>query len=351
VDPIAALEQQAIDYARRGEFSADALRANEELTRLAPANQGAWTRLARCRLELGQLDEATAALESALHLNPQNTIARNLQIEVSKRREGPTHEGSKRDGGTARRRAPATPRARPSRENAPVGGGFGRPEFNALAHLAPQAAVEALGPRIEALLMAVNDRPFAEQIVSARNRAAQSGNRLFRRNSFHAADPGRIVASHYGGRWEPQLTIAFLAGRQWGRDAVAAGIGFNLSADEADPERETGPERASAYFDRFQRLASSTWRQLLIDWMGANGGFVQYADQPPATSLLPRDAVAWLTDGSRPRDAGWVFCGRWLFADRLEHAGVLADAAKLTRFVDRTFTDLLPLWMSVYRGN
>ena len=96
---------------------------------------------------------------------------------------------------------------------------------------------------------------------------------------------------------------------------------------------------------------SSTWRQLLTDWMGANGGFIQHGDQPPATSLLPRDAIAWLTGDTGARDAGSVLIARWLFADRVEHAAIAADAAKLTRFCDQTFTDLLPLWMSVYRGN
>ena len=67
--------------------------------------------------------------------------------------------------------------------------------------------------------------------------------------------------------------------------------------------------------------------------------------------ILPKDAVAWLIDSRNALDAGWVFCGRWLFADRAEHAETLADAARLTRWMEQTFTDLLPLWTSVYRGN
>ena len=45
--PLAELEQCAIDYAMAGDFGARALDANLELTRAAPANEGAWTRLAR----------------------------------------------------------------------------------------------------------------------------------------------------------------------------------------------------------------------------------------------------------------------------------------------------------------
>lgn len=344
MDPIITLEQQAVDFARRGEFGLDARRANEELTRLTPANQGAWTRLARCCLEMGQLDEATSALDSALQINPQNTIARNLRIEVTKRRTALTAAVA-----VPRRRATPAPRA--SRANAPTAGGFTRQEFNSLGHLSPDAAVEALSPRVEALLMALNDRPFAETIVDARNRAAQSGNRLFRRNSLHASGAGHLYAIHHGGRWEPQIDVGVFAGRQWGRDSLRAGIGFNLTSNGPAADRGQGRERVLAYFDRFQRLVASAWRQLLTDWMGANGGFIQYGDRPAATDLLPKDAVAWLIDSRNALDAGWVFCGRWLFADRAEHAETLADAARLTRWMEQTFTDLLPLWTSVYRGN
>ncbi|HJR57824.1 MAG TPA: tetratricopeptide repeat protein, partial [Vicinamibacterales bacterium] len=83
---ITSLEQKAIDFARRGEFGAEAKQVNEDLTKLAPANQGAWTRLARCNIELGLLDDANAALERVLLLNPQNMIARSL-LQESIRRE------------------------------------------------------------------------------------------------------------------------------------------------------------------------------------------------------------------------------------------------------------------------
>jgi Flp pilus assembly protein TadD len=82
---LAALEQKAVDLARRGEFGSEARAVNQELTQLAPDNPGAWTRFARCCLELGELDAANAALESALTLNPQNNIARSLLQEVVRR--------------------------------------------------------------------------------------------------------------------------------------------------------------------------------------------------------------------------------------------------------------------------
>jgi len=338
--PLAELEQCAIDYARAGDFGARALDANLELTRAAPANEGAWTRLARCYMEVGQLDEATAALESALQVNPRNTIARNLQMEVTTRRVGAV--------------APVKKTRARSRAKHDEGGagpsGFGRAEFAALGQLAPAAAAEALGPRIEALLMAVNDRPFAAKAVETRNRAGQSGSRLYRRNSFHPVSAGYIDAFQHGGRWEPQLNLGFFSAKPWGRDAARAGIGFNLTPGGGDASREAGQERVLAAFAQFQQLVSAEWRGLLTEWMTANAGFIQHADRPPATDLLPKDALSWLINCQHPVEEGWVFCGRWLFADTPEDAAILGDSKKLLAWIEATFKDLLPLWTSLYRA-
>ena len=83
---IAQLQRRAIEFATSGDFGPDSLAANLELARLAPDNEGAWTRLSRCYMEGGLLDEATGALESVLAVNPRNSIARSLKIEVEKRR-------------------------------------------------------------------------------------------------------------------------------------------------------------------------------------------------------------------------------------------------------------------------
>jgi hypothetical protein len=340
VTPIQSLEQQATDFARRGDFGVEARQVNEELAREAPDNAGAWTRLGRCCLELGQLDEATAALDAALQLNPQNTIASSLRQEVSRRRAKLS----------AAIPPPKKPRASASKKDGPVVGGFGRPEFATLGQLTATAAVEALGPRVEAILMALNERPFADKIVEARHRAGQSGGKLFRRNSFYPGGAGHIYAMQHGGRWEPQLNLGFFAASRWGRNAIRAGIGFNLAQGEVDREREAGQERLLAQFERFQQLVSSEFRQLLTDWMGANGGFIQYGDQPPSTDMLPRDAVSWLAVANA-REHKWIFCGRWFFADRTADAETMENATKLTRAIEQSFTDLLPLWMSVYRGN
>jgi hypothetical protein len=356
VDHAAALEQQAIGFAKRGEFGSEAKLVNEELTRLAPANQGAWTRLARCCLELGQLDDATAALDAVLQLNPQNTIARNLQGEVTRRRAGPAADVAprrrhSRSSGSASSRGPAARMAVGSRPKAGTLtlAGIGRAEFTALGHLPPAAAAESLTPRVEPLLMALNDRPFAARVVEARNRAGHAGARLFRRGSIEPGSAGHIHVSQQGGRWEPQLHLGLFAAPQWGCDAVAAGIGFNLAEGGTGDRADAGRERVFKYFEVFQQLVSSTWRQHLSDWMRASGGFLQYGNNPPATDLLPYAAVDALVSNPGLADSGWVFVGRWLFADRTEDVATMIDATRLVRWIEHTFTDLLPLWGTVYR--
>jgi tetratricopeptide repeat protein len=341
VDPAASLQQQAIEYAKRGDFGPDAKRVNQQLAEAAPANLGAWTRLARCCIELGQLDEATVAIDAALQLDPQNTIARNMQVDVTRRRMAATAPAPRKRA--APRSSPAPRGGRTSMATA----GFGRQEFTALAHLPPAQALEALAPRLETLLMDVNDRPFAAKVVEARNRAGRSGIRLFRRNSFHAAGPGYLQAYQHGGRWEPQINLGWFAEPA---RSMRAGIGFNLAPDAQDSEGELGRERLLAQYARFQRLVASEWRDLLTRWMEGNRGFIQYGSQPPATDLLPRHAVQWIVDTDTAADLGWVFCGRWLFPDRADDEEILADGGKLIRWIDQTFADLLPLWAEVYRG-
>jgi hypothetical protein len=334
------LQQRAIEFAKLGDFGPQALAVNLELSKIAPTNEGAWTRLSRCYLEGGQLDEATGALDAVLMLNPQNMIARSLQVEVQKRRmarSGPVV--------TPRTRTPKAERA--ERVKVPSIAGFARGDFGMLGRLSPEAAVESVGPRVEALLMALNDRPFAAKAVETRNRAGQSGARLFRRNTV-AGGPGILSVYHQGGRWEPQLNIAFQSATVWGRDAVRAGIGFQIAPDETPDEY--GQERALEYFAEFQKLLAGTWRSFLTEWMGGNGGFIQHGTQPPSTELLPKDAITWLINCQQPLDVGWVFYGRWLFADRSKDADTVADARQLVTWIERSFTDLLPLWSSLYRA-
>jgi hypothetical protein len=321
---IAELQQRAVELAKTNNFGPDALEVNLEITRTDAANQGAWTRLARCYLEQRRFADAAGALATVLDLNPSNTIARSMLTEVT------------------RRRATALP-------SAEAASGFTSHEFDALGHLAPVDAARVLGPKIQTLLLSANDQRTSMRIVEARTRAGQSGSKLFHRNSYHPGSSGHIYAYHPGGRWEPQFNIGFFSRTPWGGDWMRAGIGFNLGDTGRDPERDDGQEQIVGFFEEFQQQVAGMWRGPLADWMEKSGGFIQYGDRAPAMELLPKQAVEWLINCRNPVGQGWVFVGRWLSLDQPDDAKTLASMPKLVASVEDTFAALFPLWNSIYK--
>ena len=124
------------------------------------------------------------------------------------------------------------------------------------------------------------------------------------------------------------------------------GLGFNFSPAGA----EGGQERSLAFFERFQQTLEKSWRRELVRWMAGSGGFIQYADRPPAIDLLPDQAVEWLLNCRNAAALEWVFVGRWLFLDSPDASRILGDRARLARAADDTFRTLYPLWLAAYRG-
>jgi hypothetical protein len=320
---LADLQHRAIELAKQNNFGPDALELNLEITRADAANQGAWTRLARCHLEQRRFADAAGALATVLELNPTSTIARGLLTEVT------------------RRRAAALPLAE-------AASGFTAHDFDALGHLAPVEAARALGPKIEALLLSANDQRTAIRIVEARIRAGQSGSKLFHRNSYHAGTGGHIYAYHHGGRREPQFNIGFFSRTPWGGDWMGIGLGFNLSDGGRDPERDEGQEQIVSLFEGFQRQVAGAWRGHLIDWMEKSGGFIQYGERAPAMELLPKQAIEWLINCRNPVGQGWIFVGRWLSLENPDDAHTMASMTKLVATVEDTFAALFPLWSATY---
>jgi hypothetical protein len=316
------LQRRAIELAKDNSFGPEALDVNLQITRSDPSNQGAWTRLARCYLEQRRFADAAGALATVLDIDPSNTIAKSLMTEVTKRR------------------AMALP-------TVDAVSGFTAHDFDALAHLAPIEAARALGPKIEALLMSLNDQRTAGRVVQARTRAGQSGSKLFHRNSYHEAGNGLIHAYHHGGRWEPQFSVGLLSGSAWGGNWMRMGLGFNLSGGDRDDQAD-GHDAMIRYFEAFQQQLNGAWGRHLSDWMGKSGGFVQYGSRGPAADLLPQQAVEWLTGCRNPGAQDWIFVGRWLSLAKAGDAAILADMRQLVATVEDTFAALFPLWASIY---
>jgi len=318
------LQQRAVELAKSNSFGSEALDVNLQITRTDPSNQGAWTRLARCYLEQRRFSDAAGALATVLDLNPSNTIAKSLMTEVTKRR------------------AMALP-------TADAVSGFTSHDFDALSHLAPIDAARALGPKIETLLMSLNDQRTAQRIVQARNRAGQSGSKLFHRNSYHDAGNGYLHAYHHGGRWEPQFDIGLLSGNAWNGSWMRMGLGFNLTTGGRDDQID-GHEHVVRCFESFQQQLASAWKRQLADWMSSTGGFIQYGQRGPALDLLPPQAIEWLMTCKNPSAQGWIFVGRWLSMSKPDDAAILSDMRQLVATVEDTFAALFPLWASIYES-
>jgi len=317
-----SLESRAVEFARQGDFGADALNVNVELSTIEPGNHAVWTRLARCHMEQGQFDEAAGALDRALELNPSNGIAKSLQTEVMRRRA-----------------------ARPVVSAA--ASGFTPQDFHALGRLAPADAMRALGPKIEALLLSLNQQRMAKRILEARGRLlGQASTKLYHRNSFHSGGSGHIYAYHQGGRWEPQFSLGLYSDAPWHMNMIRMGIGFNLAQGARETDREAGPDQILSFFEQFQLALANTWRGHLVEWMEKYGGFIQHGDRGPATDLLPKAAVDWLVNCKNAQGLGWVFCGRWLMLDKPDDAATMAEMPKLVAAIEDTFAALFPLWQA-----
>jgi len=323
---VAALEQRALELMKQAHFGPEAVRVNVEIVERAPGHERAWTRLGRCHMEQRNFDEAVVALRTALALNHSSTVATNLLNEVRKRRA-------------------MTPTATERTVS-----GFGAREFAMIETLSPDEAMRALRSRIELLLEAINASSVAARIVEARHAQGQTGSKLFHANSYYSTDSGHLFAFHHGGRWEPQFSLGWFSSPPHPASCVRIGLGFNASQAGRDPDRASGPERVLAYFERFQRVLETSWKRELARWLGADAGFIQFANHPPALDLLPEQAVEWLLTCRNLAALEWVFVGRWLFLDKPDDAKILGDRAKLARIADDTFRALHPLWLSAYAG-
>src|SRR6266566_649107 len=76
-DDIGALERLAAQLASRGDWGLDAEAINRRLVKLAPRRTAAYTRLARCLRERGDVEGAQALYRQVLKLDPNNQIAGN----------------------------------------------------------------------------------------------------------------------------------------------------------------------------------------------------------------------------------------------------------------------------------
>jgi hypothetical protein len=341
------------------DFGAEALELNARLAAANPGDIASRTRLARCYLEAGRLEEAEVEYREVLRLDPRNRIAAG-GVEAVERLRHKDDEPVARP--RARRRSPSRAGTTLHRDERPVArrqgeagaddallsepvpqvfSGFGPAEFAELLRC-PRGHVQAcFGPRVIDFVKRVNVLQPCTEMAALR----EAGKRqLFRlaRTDVHPQAGGWFVFN-YGGRWEPQVNIAMSAAPTAGASWLRVGIGFNLE-ERGDGDGGAGREQARGHFERFQRFLTSSRRSLFLGWMVREDGRIQHNHGAPRTDLRePSQAASFIVDASSDR-TDWLFFGKWLSPDRAADAATLADPVALVRVIDRALGGLLPLW-------
>ncbi|MGE5361272.1 MAG: tetratricopeptide repeat protein [Bacteroidales bacterium] len=333
------------------DFGPEALGLNARLVAANPEDVASRTRLGRCYLEAGRLDEAEAEYREVLRRDPRNRIAAG-GIEAIERLRHPEP--------VAVPRARVERRAQPRRESStrPAAGqeasdppdaapqifnGFGPDVFVELRRC-PRGLIQArFAPRVIDFVRRVNVLQAATEMAGIR----EAGKRqLFRlgRSDVHVI-PAQWSMSSFGERTEPQVNIAMSAAGDPGAGWLRIGVGFNL-ADRGDGGADR--EQAHAHFTRFQQFLTSSRRSLFLGWMVREDGRIQYNHGVPRADLRePSKAASFIVE-AKPERTDWLFFGKWLTLDRPQDLAILADPVELVRVIDRALTGLLPLWRTFW---
>ncbi len=358
---VSSLEQRARAFAVAQDFGPEALDLNRRLVAANPADEGARTRLARCHLHAGHVDQAEAEYREALLLNPRNRIALGGLEEIEKLKHPPEARNPARAGSRARRTsgtvfhrsepggaatgssrtaarglngddaAPAPTFTEPVPETFT---GFGPAEFDELARCRRRDVQERFGPRVIDLVRRVNALGCCVEMAGVR----ESGKRqMFRtgRADLHATEAHWHVLS-FGGRAEPQCNIGMDGGRAIG-NWLRIGLAFDLGDDAGD-------------FPRFQQLVASPRGSLFLGWMIKEDARPQIGHAPPRVDVHEPAEAASLIAAIDPARTRWVFFGKWLKPEDSDAAAVLRDPVTLVRTIDRVFSGLLPLWRALFEG-
>jgi len=335
------------------DFGAEALDLNRRLVAANPTDAASRTRLARCYMQAGQLDEAEAEYREVLRHDPRSRIAAGglEMIEQERRRREappePPHVArvprARREAPPARQRAAAAPSAlaEPVLQSFT---GFSAADFDVLRSCERRDAQARFGPRVVDLIKRVNALPSSVEAAGVREPGKRQ---LFRagRADVHASDAQWSV-SNLGGRWEPQFNFGMHGGPAAG-NWLRIGIGYDLGGD-GDGGDGAGVANARNHLRRFQEVLASPRRSLFVGWMVKENGLIQYKSAGPRLDLRePSKAAAVLADAD-PVRTEWLFFGKWLSLEHPEDCATLSDPIGLVRTFDRVLLGLLPLWRALW---
>ena len=351
---MSSLQDRARSLAIAQDFGAEALELNRQLVAANPVDAASRTRLGRCYLEAGRLEEAEAEYREVLRLDPKNRIAAGgLEAVERKRHQGDVTveqvrvrraERIHRDREAAPRRTAAAAMSSVALGPVPaVFNGFEPRDFRELRTI-PRGEVQArFGPRVVDLVRRVNALQSSGEIAAIREPGRRQLFRLSRADVHVQNDQWFVFNS--GARWEPQFNIGMYAGAAG--DWLRIGLGFNLSESGRDADPAAGLAQVREYFRRFQAVLESGRRSLFLGWMIKENGLIEYNRPGPRLDL--RDAVkaGEFLAGADAERSDWVFLGKWLSPDQAEDGALLAEPVALVRTIDRVFAGLLPLWRAI----
>jgi hypothetical protein len=337
-------------------FGAEALELNLRLATEDPTDAASRTRLARCYVEAGQLDEAEAQYREVLSIDPRNRIAAGGLEVIERRRRG--SEPATSDGAGTRKRA-----GRPVRERKPLRrsepavslmsepvpqsfNGFSADDFEELASCPTREIRPRFAPRVVDLLRRVNALGSSVELAGIR----EAGKRhLFRAGRSDVnAGPSHWDVFSMGGRWEPQLNIGMHGSRGAAGNWLRVGVGFDLREEDPGSDAEGGVRTAGANFVRFQEILESPRRSLFLGWMVKENGRIQDTSAGPRFDLREPSQMARAILDADPRRTEWMFFGKWLSPDQPEEAQLLSDPLMLVRAIDRVLTGLVPIWRALH---
>ena len=333
------------------DFGTEALDLNSRLVSANPADAASRTRLARCYLQAGRLDEAEAEYREVLRLNPRNLIATGGLETIDRQRHQAAAAAEDVRGRPPRVRREGTPvrRAPLSSSSEPVPqtfAGFGPADFIELASCRRGQVQARFGPRVLDLVRRVNALASSVELAGIR----EAGKRqLFRvgRSDVHPGDAHWHVFN-LGGRWAPQCNIGMYGGRPVG-NWLRIGIGFELTEqDGTDSDRATGASEARDRFRQFQKILRSPRRSLFLGWMVKENARLEYEQAGPRLDIREPSQAGSLIAEIDPERAAWVFSGKWLRVEDPDDVAILSDPISLVRTIDRVFTGLGPLWRALH---
>ena len=237
---------------------------------------------------------------------------------------------------------------------------FTRATFERLGKCATEReSTTVLSPLVDRLIHLANVLPACQRVAAFRDRwsTKRVSTGLFADRPAGDIDYVRggqahWYVYHWGGRWAPQFNIGMFGGSAGERRYLRIGLGFSLTLNSVDPNRDSRLQDLYSLFYTFQRLIRDPReRAALIRFMQSGGDWILERDDhvPDRSLTVPEQIVDWVARAERP--AGWIFVGRRLSPDIESHLLKLESWPLLMSEIDECVAGLEPIWRATWNAS